>query len=126
MDGSKLLVDTNIILYALKGDVALAELIHDQDLYISFITRIELLSYPRIDPESIDLIERFLKQVPVIESNPVINADAIVLRRKSGLEVPDAIIAASAQPLYNFAFSVDLTASIKREIETTAIQSRRL
>jgi len=97
MDGSKLLVDTNIILYALKGDVALAELIHDQDLYISFITRIELLSYPKIDPESIDLIERFLKQVPVIESNPVINADAIVLRRKSGLEVPDAIIAASAR-----------------------------
>jgi predicted nucleic acid-binding protein len=97
MDGSKLLVDTNIILYALKGDVALAELIHDQDLYISFITRIELLSFPKIDEEGIALIENFLKQVPVIESNPVINADAIVLRRKSGLEVPDAIIAASAR-----------------------------
>ncbi len=97
MVGSKLLVDTNIILYALKGDEALAELIHDQDLYISFITRIELLSYPRIDEESIDLIERFLKQVPVVESNPVINADAIELRRKGGLEVPDALIAASAR-----------------------------
>ena len=33
----------------------------------------------------------------MIESNPVINADAIDLRRKSGLEVPDAIIAASAR-----------------------------
>lgn len=97
MDGSKLLVDTNIILYALKGDDALTELIHDQDLYISFITRIELLSFPKIDEEGIALIESFLKQVPVIESNPVINADAIVLRRKSGLEVPDAIIAASAR-----------------------------
>jgi predicted nucleic acid-binding protein len=97
MDGSKLLVDTNIILYALKGDDALTELIHDQDLYISFITRIELLSFPKIDEEGVALIESFLKQVPVIESNPVINADAIVLRRKSGLEVPDAIIAASAR-----------------------------
>jgi len=97
MDGNKLLVDTNIILYALKGDEALTELIHDQNLYISFITRIELLSFPKIDPDGIALIERFLKQVPVIESNPVINADAIDLRRKSGLEVPDAIIAASAR-----------------------------
>ena len=97
MDGSRLLVDTNIVLYALKGDMALALMLDDQELYISFITRIELLSYPKIDAASVDLIERFLEQVPVIESSPVINADAIELRRKSGLEVPDAIIAASAR-----------------------------
>ena len=97
MDGNRLLVDTNIILYALKGDMALTEMIDGQDLYISFITRIELLSFPSIDKQGIELIERFLEQVPVIESNPVINADAIELRRKSGLEVPDAIIAASAR-----------------------------
>ncbi|TXI81911.1 MAG: type II toxin-antitoxin system VapC family toxin [Flavobacteriales bacterium] len=97
MDGSRLLVDTNIVLYALKGDKALVEMLHDQDLYISFITRIELLSFPRIDGNAIDLIERFLAQVPVLESNPVINADAIELRRKSGLQVPDALIAASAR-----------------------------
>lgn len=97
MDGSRLLVDTNIILYALKGDKALVEMLHDQDLYISFITRVELLSFPKIDGSAIDLIERFLAQVPVIESNPVINADAIELRRKSGLQVPDALIAASAR-----------------------------
>ena len=97
MDGSRLLVDTNIILYALKGDMALTKMIDGQDLYISYITRIELLSFPSIDKQGIELIERFLEQVPVIESNPVINADAIELRRQSGLEVPDAIIAASAR-----------------------------
>ncbi len=97
MDGNRLLVDTNIILYALKGDMALTEMIDGQDLYISFVTRIELLSFPKIDAQGIELIERFLEQVPVIESNPVINADAIELRRMSGLEVPDAIIAASAR-----------------------------
>ncbi|MBS1547258.1 MAG: type II toxin-antitoxin system VapC family toxin [Bacteroidetes bacterium] len=97
MAGSRLLVDTNIVLYALKGDMALAKMIDGQDLYISFITRIELLSYPKIDAPAIDLIENFLVQVPVVESNPVINADAILLRRATGLEVPDAIIAASAR-----------------------------
>ncbi|HMU13733.1 MAG: type II toxin-antitoxin system VapC family toxin [Bacteroidetes bacterium] len=97
MDGSRLLVDTNIILYALKGDNALTDLIDGQELFISFVTRIELLSFPKIDAAGIELIERFLQQVPVVESSPVINADAIYLRRKSGLEVPDAIIAASAR-----------------------------
>jgi predicted nucleic acid-binding protein len=97
MDVNRLLVDTNIILYALKGDMALTGIIDGQDLYISFITRIELLSFPKIDKQGVALIEKFLEQVPVIESNPVINADAIELRRKSGLEVPDAIIAASAR-----------------------------
>jgi predicted nucleic acid-binding protein len=97
MDGSRWLLDTNIVLYVLRGDQALVDMLHDQDLYISFITRIELLSYPKIDAVGIDLIERFLTQVPVIESNPMINTDAIALRRKSGLEVPDAIIAASAR-----------------------------
>jgi len=97
MDGSRLLVDTNIVLYALKGDMALASMLDGQERYISFITRIELLSYPKIDAASVDLIERFLEQVPVIESSPIINADAIELRRKSGLEVSDATIAASAR-----------------------------
>ncbi len=97
MDGSRLLVDTNIILYALAGDMELAKLLDGQDLYISFITPIELLSYPKIDKASIDLIEGFLEQIPVVESNPVINADATALRRATGLEVPDAIIAASAR-----------------------------
>ena len=97
MDGNRLLVDTNIVLYALQGDMALAKLLDGQNLYISFITRIELLSYPKIDQASIDLIEDFLEQVPVVESNPVINADAITLRRARGLEVPDSIIAASAR-----------------------------
>lgn len=97
MDGNRLLVDTNIVLDALQGDMALAKLLDGQNLYISFITRIELLSYPKIDQASIDLIEDFLEQVPVVESNPVINADAITLRRATGLEVPDSIIAASAR-----------------------------
>ena len=97
MDGNRLLVDTNIVLYALQGDMALAKLLDGHNLYISFITRIELLSYPKIDQASIDLIEDFLEQVPVVESNPVINADAITLRRARGLEVPDSIIAASAR-----------------------------
>lgn len=61
--------------------------------------------------------------MPVVESNPVINADAIVLRRKSGLEVPDSIIAASARFL-----GVPLLTSdkgfnkLKRQVEVILLQ----
>ncbi len=85
MDGSRLLVDTNIILYALKGDMALTELIDGQDLFISFITRIELLSFPGIDKPGIALIEHFLEQIPVIESNPLIIQTRSSCDEKAGL-----------------------------------------
>jgi hypothetical protein len=38
MNGNKIFVDTNIILYLLSGDKTLAELLDRKQLYISFIT----------------------------------------------------------------------------------------
>lgn len=38
MNGSKLFLDTNIILYLLDGDETLAELLNGKQLYISIIT----------------------------------------------------------------------------------------
>ena len=45
MSGNKLFIDTNIVLYLLNGDQTLAELLHEKQLYISFITELELLAY---------------------------------------------------------------------------------
>jgi len=39
-------VDTIIVLYFLKGDPELVDLISDKDLVVSAITEIELLSFP--------------------------------------------------------------------------------
>ena len=43
MSGNSLLVDTNIALYLLAGDERVAELLHGRDLFLSFITELELL-----------------------------------------------------------------------------------
>ena len=48
MNGNKLFLDTNIILYLLNGDETLAELLNQKQLYISVITELELLAYKNI------------------------------------------------------------------------------
>jgi len=46
MSGSKLLLDTNVALYLLRGDHSAADALDGQEVFISFITRMELLSKP--------------------------------------------------------------------------------
>jgi len=45
MSGNKLVADTNIILYLLNGDHTVKEILQGKDVYISFITEIELYSF---------------------------------------------------------------------------------
>jgi predicted nucleic acid-binding protein len=52
MSGNRLFVDTNILLYFLKGDQEVVEMISDKDLVISFITELEILCFPKISSET--------------------------------------------------------------------------
>lgn len=63
MSGNKLFVDTNILLYFLNGDQEVVEMISDKDLIISFITELELLSFPKISVDSEETIKGLLKIV---------------------------------------------------------------
>jgi predicted nucleic acid-binding protein len=42
MSGNLILVDTNVLIYLLSGDSAIADSLQDQQIVISFITEIEL------------------------------------------------------------------------------------
>ena len=48
MNGNKLFIDTNIILYLLNGDITLAEILNNKQIYISVITELELFSFRNI------------------------------------------------------------------------------
>ncbi len=48
MNGKEILVDTNIILYLLDGSDELEKFLQGKDLYVSFITELELLGYKNI------------------------------------------------------------------------------
>jgi predicted nucleic acid-binding protein len=48
MSGNKLFVDTNIFLYLLDGDNTVADVLSGNQIYISFITELELLSFHKL------------------------------------------------------------------------------
>lgn len=69
MNGDKLFLDTNIILYLLNGDQTLAELIHNKQLYISVITELELLGYNGLQKEEENTIIEFVTECKIINLN---------------------------------------------------------
>ena len=59
MNGNKILLDTNIILYLLEGNQELANLLNGMELYISVISEIELLGYQNISKEEMLKVKLF-------------------------------------------------------------------
>lgn len=96
MNGNSVIVDTNMVIYFLKGEQDVVDMIGDKHLVISFITELELLSFPKITNDTEGLINRFLKECTVIDINRKIKDLTIDLRRKSKLKPPDTIVAATA------------------------------
>lgn len=96
MNGNKLFVDTNILLYFLKGHPEVVELIADKEIVISVITEIELLSFPLLTFEIIQQIKNLLQDCTVLDLIPEVKELTIELRRKYKIKLPDSIIAASA------------------------------
>jgi predicted nucleic acid-binding protein len=96
MSGNKIFVDTNILIYFLKGEQEVIEMIGDKDVAISFITELELLSFPDLSKESEQIISNLLKECTIIELNRKIKDLTIEFRKKTKLKIPDSIVAASA------------------------------
>lgn len=96
MNGSKILIDTNIALYLFNGDEDLAAELQDTEAYVSFINELELLGYKGITPQEANWMELFLEECSIMDFNKGIKDITINLRRNYKLKLPDAIIAATA------------------------------
>ena len=96
MNGDKLLIDSNIILYLLNGDKTLADFLQGKQLYISIISEMELLSFSEISTNELKRIQEFLKECKIININSEIKNEAIKLRKKFKTKLPDSIIAATS------------------------------
>jgi predicted nucleic acid-binding protein len=88
------LLDTNAALYLLGGRAA--EPLPEDHYAVSFITEMELLSYPQLSALEEAKVRDFLANVEVCELSPGMKVLAIGLRRDHGLKLPDAIICATA------------------------------
>jgi predicted nucleic acid-binding protein len=96
MSGDKLFIDSNILLYFLRGEKEIVEIISEKELVISFITELELLSFSSLSTSDEKNIKGLLKNCQIINLNEEIKDLTIELKRKYKLKLPDAIIAATA------------------------------
>lgn len=108
MSGIELLVDTNIILYLLNGNREVANVLQDRSIAVSVITEMELLSFHGIQKQQEKSIKAMFTEITVIEMNTAIKNEAISLRRKTKLKLPDAIIASTAVVLRVPLFTADV------------------
>jgi len=120
MSGNKLLLDTNIVLEYLGNKQGIG-IIENYELYVSFITGLELLSYPVIQEEEIKKIEDFLKLVNIIDISGEIKSRSVILRKKYRLRLPDAIICATA-----FVQNCIFVTNDKHLLKITEIQVKNL
>jgi predicted nucleic acid-binding protein len=84
---------------AVPGSEFLKKKLERAKVYISVITRIEMLAFPKMTPPVEQGIHKFIRQIKVIPLNRKIERNAILIRRARKLKLPDTIIAATALSL---------------------------
>ena len=96
MNGNNILLDTNIVLYLLNGEETLIPLLEEKNLFLSFITQLELLGSRYIKPTDTLKIKQFISECTVIDITPEIKEFVIVTRQNYNLKLPDCIILATS------------------------------
>ena len=122
MNGNKFLLDTNILLYIAGKRIDTTSL-PQGEFFISFVTELEILSYPSLTPQEEIRLRKLLAEMPVIDATREIKDSAIALRKQYRLKLPDALIAATAQTLKATLITNDKGFDAIKEIATLAIKA---
>jgi predicted nucleic acid-binding protein len=95
------LIDTNTVIDYLNNKLPefSSNLIDEQEILISVITRMELLAWPSATQEQIILLEDFINSSFILNLEEDIILKGIEIRKQYKLKLPDAIIAATAAVL---------------------------
>jgi len=99
--GLKYLYDTNVFIDYFSDrledlDLFNEKFIIENEVLISPVVRMELLSHPDITDDEDKLFTELLDNFESVEIDFEVEKETILLRRKYKLKLPDAIIAASA------------------------------
>ena len=90
--------DTNLLIYSFQPVYGFlqADLLRS-DVYVSAITKLEVLGYPSISNAEKAYFERLFALINIIPIDDAVINEAIILRQIRKMSVGDAIIAATAQ-----------------------------
>jgi predicted nucleic acid-binding protein len=93
---NEFVTDTNVLINFLGGQKKMFDALNGKDIAISFITEMELLAWPSITSKDILIIKAMLTQYRIVPMEDAIKQEAILIRRRTKMKLPDAIIAATA------------------------------
>lgn len=94
-------LDSNIVIGYLNGDDKIARQLanwrnNKVPLFISVITEIEVLSHPKLRPEEITKIKRFIREFTAVPVDHQVGEIAAAIRRKTKISVGDSLVVATA------------------------------
>ncbi|MBQ9725433.1 MAG: type II toxin-antitoxin system VapC family toxin [Neisseriaceae bacterium] len=95
MSGIDLLLDTNALLYLLRGYACMQPYLSKQ-FGISVISEMELLSFAQNSEEDEKHIQSLIQDCAIFWLDNTVKNRTISIRKKYGIKLPDAIIAATA------------------------------
>jgi predicted nucleic acid-binding protein len=96
MSNELILLDTNIIIYILNGNLEIDNVVDDKLGVVSFITEIELLGKKNIAVAETNAIKKFLHDCLSVDYDLSLKRRTILLKSTYGLKLADAFIAATA------------------------------
>jgi predicted nucleic acid-binding protein len=96
MNGKEILVDTNIFLYLLNGNNTLEQVLDGKNIYLSFMTELELIGYKNITEKEEKQVINLINDCSIIQLNDQIKRKYVEIRKKYQLKLVDAIISATA------------------------------
>ena len=91
------LIDSNILIYAAKPQYPkLKQLLFEPDVYVSDMSRLEVLGFHNLTPDAEQFFMAVFKVVPILPVSSVIIDKGIELKQFKKMTVGDAVIAATA------------------------------
>ncbi|MBK5285171.1 MAG: type II toxin-antitoxin system VapC family toxin [Bacteroidia bacterium] len=99
--GKEYLIDTNVVIYMLKGNLpekvlSFMKPLFDSTPNFSVINKIEMLSHNDASPEETRSVQKLIKKSTVHHLNDSVIEMTIRVRKKYSMKLPDAIIASTA------------------------------
>lgn len=93
----KILLDSNILIYSLMPEHSqLLALIDTFDIYVSAITKVEVLGYHRLSIADKTWYENFFQNITIFEMSETVINQAIALKQQKKMSLGDSIIASTA------------------------------
>lgn len=96
MSGNNIVADTSLLVNFFSGLDIARKVMKGQQIWISCITEIELLSYSGLSDQEEQIIKSFIEECSLIDLHVDIRKLSIAFRKEQGLKIPDAIIAATS------------------------------